>query len=553
MRNLRSVLGGIGAVPALLVFSVQMPAANVTTIRVASGLEEPVYVAAPPGDTSRLFIVEANSGGIANSSDPTEMIARIKILNLTGSNAGKVNATPFLTISDIPQREDQGLFNLVFHPNYAENGFFYITYALGNDGGESRVVRYHVSANPDVADPSSATTIFSYFKPYRNHSGDWLGFSPTDVAQGKYYLYHTTGDGGSGNDPDQRAQDLSGKYGKLLRVDVGADGVADDFPADPNVNYAIPPDNPFINTPGADPAIWALGFRNPWRASFDRMTGDLYIGNVGQNAVEEVEFQPFDSTGGENYGWSRLEGTIAGPHQGPATTSDVAPMYQKFHDGDYFSGPDRSVTGGYVYRGPIEELQGQYLFADFLGDYNFNNQTGQSQIFSLQYDGSEPSTFNGSNIVNDQVLNRTDEFAPAVGSIDFISSFGEDAEGNLYIVDLGNLGTPDGFGKGEVYKIVDLLFGDLNDDNVINHIDWNMFKAGQGSDFSGLSTLYSYYLGDFDGDLDHDLNDFSLFRSAYENYNGVGSFVAILGAPEPSSLELAFALALLLAVTVRGC
>jgi glucose/arabinose dehydrogenase len=538
MRHSCVVLAVSCSLSLSLLFGAPALAANSTTIRVASGLEQPVYITAPPGDNSRLFIVEANSGGVANTTDPTKMIARIKILNLTGPNAGKINATPFLTINGIPQREDQGLFNLAFHPNYAQNGLFYITYAFGNAGGQSRVERYHVSANPDIADAASATTIFSYFKPYHNHSGDWLGFSPTDVAQGKYYLYHTTGDGGSGNDPDQRAQDLSGKYGKLLRVDVGANGLADAFPADPATNYAIPPDNPFINTPGADPSIWALGFRNPWRASFDRLTGDLYIGHVGQNAAEELEFQPFDSDGGENYGWSRLEGTLPGPHPGPATPADVGPMYQKFHDGNYLSGHDRSVTGGYVYRGPIQELQGQYIFGDFLGNYNFNNGTGTAQIFSFRYDGSDPSTFNGSNIVNDQVLNRTTEFAPRVGTINFISSFGEDAEGNLYIVDMGNLGTPDGLGKGEVYKIVDLLFGDLNGDHMITPVDWSLFKAGQGSVFTGLSTLYSYLLGDLDGDRDHDLHDFVLFRTAYEDFNGAGSFAALDGLSEPSCVAL---------------
>ncbi|MDH3605082.1 MAG: PQQ-dependent sugar dehydrogenase, partial [Candidatus Tectomicrobia bacterium] len=280
------------------------------TVRVAAGLEQPVYVTAPPGDTSRLFIVEANSGG---SSDGP-MIARIKILNLTGPNRGQVNSTPFLTLQGIPQEEDQGLFCLAFHPNYPANGFFYVTYAVGGAGGESRIERYQVSGtNPDIADSASATPILSFFKPFLNHSGNWLGFSPTDVAKGNYYLYHTTGDGGANLDPMNLAQNLSVKTGKILRIDVGADGLADDFPADDEANYALPPDNPFVATPGTDASLWALGLRNPWRASFDRQTGDLYIGNVGADQADEVEFQPFDSTGGENYGWSRLEGTVLGP------------------------------------------------------------------------------------------------------------------------------------------------------------------------------------------------------------------------------------------------
>ena len=458
-------------------------AGDFTTVRVARGLEQPVYVTAPPGDTSRLFIVEANSGG--SPSGP--MIAQIKILNLTGPDTSTINETPFLTINGLPQREDQGLFNMVFHPNYADNGVFYVTYAFGEAGGESRVERYQVSADPDIADAASATTVFSFFKPFFNHSGNWLGFSPTDVAQGNYYLYHTTGDGGSNTDPFFLAQDPSVKNGKLLRVDVGADGLADDFPNDSDTNHAIPPDNPYISTPGADPSVWAVGFRNPWRASFDRLTGDLYIGEVGANTADEIEFQPFDSAGGENYGWSRWEGTSLGPHHPgkdyptSITPPDILPMYEKIHDGDFLAGPDRSVTGGYVYRGPIEELQGQYIFADFLGDYNFGNQTGGAQIFSLQYDGSDPSTFDGTNIVGGQLLNRTAEFAPAEGTIDFISSFGEDAEGNLYIVDMGNLGTPDGLGLGEIYMVTPLLLPN-------GRVELDSFGQTYTQDFDALGT-----------------------------------------------------------------
>jgi glucose/arabinose dehydrogenase len=427
---------------------------NFEIVRVASGLSQPVYVTAPQNDPSRLFIVEANSGLFGVGPN----IARIKILNLTGPSAGTVNSTPFLEISGIPQVEDQGLFGLAFHPNYADNGFFYVNYAIGEDGGESRVVRYKVSdSNPNVADPASATPILSYYKPFFNHSGDWLGFSPNDVAEGKYYLYHTTGDGGSNSDPMNHVQRLDNVYGKVLRLDVGADGQADAFPFDSATNYAIPPENPFVSTPGANPAVFHYGLRNPWRASFDRETGDLYIGNVGANRADEVEFQPGDSPGGINFGWSRYEGTLPGPNPNPPITGDQKPLYQKIRNGNFFTGPDRSVTGGYVYRGPIEELQGHYIFADFLGNYNFStvNPQGKAQIFSFQYDGSAPSTFNGSNIIDDLVINRTIEFTPVEGEINFISSFGEDALGNLYIVDLGNLGTPRSFNAnvGEIYML----------------------------------------------------------------------------------------------------
>ncbi len=208
-----------------------------------------------------------------------------------------------------------------------------------------------------------------------------------------------------------------------------------------------------MRLPGADPAIGALGLRNPWRASFDRLTGDLYIGNVGAHLAEEIEFEPFDSPGGANYGWSRLEGTAMGPHPGPATLADVFPFYENRHESDLTAGPGRSITGGYVYRGPIIALRGHYVFADFLGDFDFSSGIGSAHLFSFVPDRSISPSFAGTKVRPSEVLNRTEALRPNVGEIDFISSFGEDAAGNLYIVDMGNLGTPDGQGLGEIYKV----------------------------------------------------------------------------------------------------
>jgi glucose/arabinose dehydrogenase len=475
--------------------------AEFEVVRVASGLSQPVYVTAAPGDNSRLFILEANSGF---SGGP--QIARIKILNLTGPNAGTVNTTPFLEISGIPQVEDQGLFGMVFHPNYETNGIFYINYVVGQAGGTSYVKRFQVSGDPNVANPASETTIFSYMKPYLNHSGDWLGFNPMETAEGKFYLYHTTGDGGDNLDPGNRAQDTSLPYGKVLRFDVGADGLADTNP-DANKNYAIPPDNPGF----AEPLVWDYGLRNPWRASFDRETGDLYIGNVGGNNVDEVELHLDGESGGVNYGWNKKEGTLNGPNQTPPPiTGDRNPMYQKIHNGDFYSGPDRSITGGYVYRGPVEELDGHYIFADFLGDYSFGTGQGKAQIFSLQYDGSAPSTFNGSNIVNDTVLNRTNEFTPSDGNvINFISSFGEDAAGNLYIIDMGNLGTPTSSPNkpGEIYQIMKVVDLKLTVDRSTGEMTWTN-NTGSPVDIEG------YYLKSNSGAIDS-----SNLISITENYD----------------------------------
>jgi glucose/arabinose dehydrogenase len=502
-------------------------AEGIGVIRVASDLDQPVYVTAPPGDSSRLFIVEANSGG----SPTGATVARIKILNLTGPDAGKVNDTPFLTVPGIIQIEDQGLFSLAFHPNYAQNGYFYINRTT-SDAKASVVERYKVSASdPNLADAASTTTIISVPQPFVNHNGDWIGFSPMDVANGKYYLYFTTGDGGSQNDPSDRAQNLALRNGKVLRIDVGADGQADDFPAEMFENYAIPASNPFVNTSGADPAVWAFGFRNPWRASFDRQTGDLFIGDVGQAVAEEVNFQPFDSSGGENYGWSRLEGTAPGPNPTPGLGNAVAPMYEYRHGTSLILGPARSITGGYAYRGPILQLQGQYILADFLGDYNFATQAGHSQIFSFRFDGSEPSHFDGSNVVDDLVLNRTAEFQPSLGTINFVSSFGEDALGNLYIVDMGNLGTPDGLGRGEIYQIVprNIAFGDFNDDTVVNAADyvaWRNDPNGTRAQFEVWRANFARHTlvdGDFNSNGVVDASDYVAWRNGIaptlDNYN----------------------------------
>jgi glucose/arabinose dehydrogenase len=529
------LLASLSGAAQLIAASI-VAAEGVAVIRVATGLEQPVYVTAPPGDNSRLFIVEANSGGSPNGP----RVARIRILNLTGSDAGTVNEIPFLTVAGIRQVEDHGLFTLAFHPKYAQNGYFYINHTT-SDGMASVIERYQVSAaDPNLADEGSKTLIMSVPEPFLNHNGDWIGFSPTDVTNGNYYLYYTTGDGGSQFDPDNRAQNLSLRNGKLLRIDVGSDGLADDFPFDLLENYAIPASNPFVGTPGADPAIWASGFRNPWRASFDRQTGDVYIGDVGQGIAEEVNFQPFDSAGGENYGWSRLEGTAAGPNPTPVLMSSVAPMYEYRHGFSLTSGPGRSVTGGYVYRGPVAELQGQYIFADFLGDYDFTTRTGHAQIFSFQFEGSDPSDFDGSNIVDDQVLNRTVEFQPNVGTIDFISSFGEDAMGNLYIVDMGNLGTPDGLGLGEIYQIVpqNLAIGDYNNDDVVDaadyvvwrndpnqtHVQYSLWRAN----FGRTATVAA---GDFNGNGVVDAADYVVWRKTDGTAAGYNAWRTHFGQP----------------------
>ncbi len=368
-------------------------AIGLNTVRVASGLSRPILATSPPGDADRLFIAEQHTG-------------RIKILNL---NTGVVNPTPFLDIDGLSTSNEQGLLGMAFHPDYATNGLFYVNFT--DSGWTTNIRRYQVSAgDPDVADPPSAQTVLTYSQPGTNHNGGWLGFGPDD------YLYISSGDGGLWDN----GQDITDKLlGKMLRLDV--DG--DDFPADPNRNYAIPASNPLVGVTGDD-EIWAYGLRNPWRASFDRATGDLYIADVGQNSREEIDVQPAASSGGENYGWRPREGTI-----GTRPPGAIDPVYDYSHG----SGPTQgySVTGGYVYRGPIDELQGLYFFADYVTD----------RIWSFRFDGSDPNQFDGTNFV--EFTDWTDLLVPDAGRINNISSFGEDALANLYIVDLG----------GEVFRI----------------------------------------------------------------------------------------------------
>ncbi len=362
-----------------------------------------------------MFIVEQHTGNI-------------RILDL---GTLTLNGTAFLTVSGISTGGEQGLLGLAFHPDYATNGYFYVDFT--NTSGTTVVRRYQVSANPDIADSGSALQILTISQPQSNHNGGWLGFGPDG------YLYIASGDGGGGNDTGSghttgtgNAQDITSNHlGKMLRIDI--DG--DDFPGDANRNYAAPPTNPFVGVTGDD-EIWAYGLRNPWRPSFDRLTGDLYIADVGQGAREEVDVQLAASSGGENYGWRLREGMIQTPAAGiggPKPPDAIDPIYDYPHGG----GPTEgfSVTGGYVYRGPIASLQGVYFFADYVTE----------RIWSVVFDGSAPSTHNGTNYTS--FTDWTVALDPAVGTINSISSFGEDNAGNLYIVDLG----------GEVFRVIDTV------------------------------------------------------------------------------------------------
>jgi glucose/arabinose dehydrogenase len=372
--------------------------AAITTELVASALNRPIYCTAPVGDADRLFIVEQR--GV------------IRILE-----SGQLLATPFLDIDvlvpNISGNDERGLLGLAFHPGYSANGYFFVNYT--NLAGDTVIARYQVSADPNLADPMSAEVLLTIDQPFTNHNGGQLAFGPNDG-----HLYIGMGDGGGSGDPGNRAQNDSTLLGKMLRIDVDA-----------GLPYVIPPANPFVGIGGVREEIWAKGLRNPYRWSFDRLTGDLYIADVGQGQLEEVDFQPAASAGGENYGWRIMEGRSCFDNTTPPGCfhpSLTDPVHEYTHGGSPFR---CSITGGYVYRGTsLPEIQGHYFFADWCS----------AQIWSFEMVGGAAGP----------VTDRTAELAPAGGlTIGNIAGFGEDGNGELYIVDRGA-----GTSAGEVFKIV---------------------------------------------------------------------------------------------------
>lgn len=356
--------------------------AEIETRMVTSGLTQPVFVTAPAGDP-RLFIVER--GGLIRVLGP-------------GASA----PTPFLDISDRVLADggtERGLLGLAFAPDYGTSGRFFVNYV--NQANDTVVASFLASGNQ--ANPNSGTTVLTVDQPgASNHKAGWIGFRPNDGTN----LYIALGDGGSDSGT---AQNPSNNLGKMLRVDVSGD----DFPSDPNRNYAIPQGNPFVGQTGNE-EIWAMGLRNPYRNSFDRANGNFWIADVGAGSREEIDFESAGSDGGANYGWPLIEGNLT--HQ--PLPDAVPPIYDYPHGSGSFEG--NVVTGGYVYRGPIEELQGLYFFADF----------GNERIWSLETDPITGAPIAGTR------KDWTDIFAHPDG-IHQISSFGEDTLGNLYIVDYG--------------------------------------------------------------------------------------------------------------------
>jgi glucose/arabinose dehydrogenase len=359
---------------------------------IASGLQRPIFVTQPAGD-ARLFVVEKPG--------------RIRIVN-----GGTLAEQPFLTVAGVSERGgEMGLLGLAFHPEYAENGRFFVYYST-LDGGPhiSRIAEYRVSGDdPNVADPASERVLLEVSQPQDNHNGGHLEFGRDG------YLFIGLGDGGGGGDNHGtigNGQDLNTLLGKILRIDVNGTGAGEAG------NYAVPSGNAGLE--GALPEIWSYGLRNPWRYSFDACTGDMYIGDVGQSALEEVDFEPA-GVAGRNYGWRLMEGDECfNPDSGCDAAADnlILPV------ATYGRGVGQSITGGYVYRGPgIPDLRGTYLYADYQS----------ARFFALRMqDGA---------LAGDP-LEITDNINPG-GDIDGISSFGQDSVGEMYVVSFG----------GTVYRI----------------------------------------------------------------------------------------------------
>jgi glucose/arabinose dehydrogenase len=467
--------------------------------RVASDLANPIFVTHAPGDTSRLFI--AQRGG------------QIRILDL---NTGALQATPFLSTT-VDTNGEGGLLGLAFHPNYSNVGTpgfgkFYVDVTTGSPF-TIRVREFQVSAaNPNLANAGSMREIIGVPHTFAtNHNGGWIGFSPNDD-----HLYVATGDGGGGNDDGSghtpgtgNAQDTtSNLLGKMLRLDVNGD----DFPTDAARNYAIPPTKPFkagVGVPGddvGDDEIWAYGLRNPFRASFDRTTGDLWIGDVGQGQREEIDFQPANWAGGANYGWRLREGLIQTPGVGGAKPADnVDPVYDYDRNNDQFGGT--VVSGGYVYRGPDPSLRGKYFFLDSRNTAN----TGDDNYW--MFDPANPFG---------TVMNIDSLLTPNTGSPQWPVSYGEDANGNLYIAYLVS---------GDVYRIVTdtNVTGDYDRDGDVDVQDYNRWRMtydeGARPNFPPADGNQNAFV---------DAADYVIWRKAF-NAAAAANGGSVSSVPEPST------------------
>ena len=384
----------------ILPFLLQAEEIFLSSTLIADGFKKPLFITSHPKNSKVLYVVE--------------QAGKVLIIN----NGKKLNE-PFLDITDRvvqPSRpgDERGLLGFTFHPNYDKNKKFYVNY-INNDG--YTIVSEFSAQSSLVANSLSERIVFSLEQPYRNHNGGHMQFGPDD------YLYISIGDGGKSGDPLNAGQDLNTLFGKIIRIDVN------------KVPYGIPKSNPYYGQENKRGEIWAWGLRNVWRFSFDSEIGDIYYGDVGQNKWEEINYEPYNSKGGVNYGWRVMEASKCyKPEKNCDERGLTPPIHEYPNDANYMvilgggsqtNSDGCSVTGGYVYRGEkIKALNGYYIF----GDYCSGN------IWTFK-------------VINDkatELTNRTEEINLANGEFTtYISSFGEDADGELYIVEY----------NGGIYKI----------------------------------------------------------------------------------------------------
>ena len=422
-------------------------------VRVASGFDRPLFVTAPPGDTAHLYI--------------GTQIGQIYVVDLSaGTTSLFLDISSRLTSTD----GEQGLLGMAFDPEYATNGNFYLNYTIpggqwGN--GTTRVSQFYFQTakkkKKKKRKPPVVTLIenvlLTFDHPQANHNGGWIGFSPR--IGDDHNLYVATGDGGAGNDqgtghiePGGNAQNLTTLLGKMLRIHVTPN----------SATYSIPSNNPYASCLSCRQEIFAFGLRNPFRNSFDRQTGVMFLGEVGQDTREEIDVQQATNPGGgENYGWRLREGTIATPTGGVGgapPAGNVDPIF------DYPHSTGQTVIGGYVYRGNIRQLQGVYVFGDYLGP---ETPGSTARIFTLNYDGTSASNFQD---ITSELFPTADGF-----NLNYLSSLGEDANGELYICDIYS---------GNIFKIVSPIVAVQNVTALENR---HALVSGTGTPLSTLTIL----------------------------------------------------------------
>ena len=424
---------------------------NLQLQRLSASFSRPVFATEAPGEPGSLYVVEQHTG-------------RIRILD---TDTGDIDGTTFLTVPGISTGGEQGLLGLAFHPDYENNGYFFVHFT--DTTSATRIRRYTATAG--VVDTQSVIDVISASQPQSNHNGGWIGFGPDG------FLYIALGDGGASNDFGTghtaeigNSRDITNNLlGKMLRLEIDAD----DFPADTSRNYGIPASNPFVGVTGDD-EIYSFALRNPYRCSFDSETGDLYIADVGQNMLEEIDVIPAGGDGGEDFGWRLREGTMQNPSSvgGDKPAGAIDPIHEYGRGNGLNQG--RSVTGGYVYRGDIDALAGQYFFSDFVSN----------RIWSFKWDATQtPEQFDGTNFTS--FFDWTDQLTVDAGTVNSVSSFAENSAGELFVIGL----------DGEIFKVTAATVaasenGDFLRDGSVNLTDVDLLRKNIGSPATGATATF---------------------------------------------------------------